>query len=65
MVQSSLVLVLVLTLILAATLFYTLRQRVGVRQESVEAQLAWYQRQLQAGRISLAQYQAIRRELTR
>ncbi|WP_461214898.1 hypothetical protein [Lacticaseibacillus sp. GG6-2] len=65
MIQSSLLLVLILLLVGTVTLFAGLRQRVAVRQESVEAQIAWYRREMQAGRISSQQFAAIRRELLR
>lgn len=65
MLQTSLLLVLILLLVGMVALFAGLRQRVAVRQESVEAQIAWYRRELQAGRISLQQFVAIRHELRR
>ncbi|MFD1485561.1 hypothetical protein ACFQ5J_10005 [Lacticaseibacillus baoqingensis] len=63
MVQTSLLLILILVLFGTMALFGFLSQRVGVRQESVEAQLAYYQRLLQAGKISPQKYAAIRQEL--
>ncbi|MCI1984968.1 MAG: hypothetical protein LKJ69_00730 [Lactobacillus sp.] len=65
MVQTSLLLVLILALVGTLALFVGLTQRVSVRQESVEAQLAYYQRLLQAGKITPQKYAAIRQELLR